>query len=135
IYQDGMQTRDFTCVGDIARANLLAMEEERADGRVFNVGRGEAVSVIELMNQVASAYGLKPAYTMPGEFRPGDVRHLVHDATSIRELGWKPETTLQDGLAEVADWIRGQDAVEEYYSDALEILRKTGVVRSARTPA
>jgi dTDP-L-rhamnose 4-epimerase len=135
IYEDGMQTRDFTFVGDIARANLLAMEDDRADGRVFNVGRGEAVTVIELMNQVASAYGLKPTYTMPGEFRPGDVRHLVHDATSIRELGWRPETTLKDGLAEVAHWIRGQDAVEEYYSDALEILRKTGVVQSARTPA
>jgi dTDP-L-rhamnose 4-epimerase len=134
IYEDGLQTRDFTFVRDIARANLLAMEDERADGRVFNVGRGEAVTVIELMELVASAYGLKPSYTMPGEFRPGDVRHLVHDATSIRELGWKPQTTLQDGLAEVAGWIRKQGALEEFYSNALEILRKAGVVQSARTP-
>jgi dTDP-L-rhamnose 4-epimerase len=135
IYEDGLQTRDFTFVRDIARANLLAMDEERADGRVFNVGRGEAVTVIELIEQVASAYGLEPAYTVPGEFRPGDVRHLVHDAASIRELGWKPATTLQDGLAEVASWIRQQGAVEEYYRAALELLRKTGVVQSARTPA
>ncbi len=135
IYEDGLQTRDFTFVADIARANLLAMEDERANGRVFNVGRGEAVTVIRLMEQIAAAYDVKPIYAIPGEFRPGDVRHLVHDATSFRELGWEPETTLENGLAEVADWIRSQGALQEYYSDALENLRRTGVVQSAHTPA
>ncbi len=135
IYEDGLQTRDFTFVGDIALANLLAMDDDRADGRVFNVGRGEAVTVVELIERVAAAYDRKAVYTIPGEFRPGDVRHLVHDATSIRELGWRPETTLENGLSEVADWIRAQGAVEEYYSAALENLRRTGVVQSARTPA
>jgi dTDP-L-rhamnose 4-epimerase len=135
VYEDGRQTRDFTFVGDIARANLLAMGDDRADGRVFNVGRGEPVTVIELIEKLAAAYGLEPRYTMPGDFRPGDVRHLVHDATAFRELGWQPETTLEDGLAQVAEWIRGQGRLAEYYSDALERLRAQGVVQSARSPA
>lgn len=134
-YEDGLQTRDFTFVRDIARANLLAMDDDRADGRVFNVGRGEPVTVIHLLEQLAAAYDRQPVYTVPGEFRPGDVRHLVHDASAIRELGWKPETTLEAGLAEVADWIRSQGTLAEYYSDALARLRKTGVVQSARVSA
>jgi dTDP-L-rhamnose 4-epimerase len=132
VYEDGSQTRDFIFVRDIARANLLAMDDDRADGSVFNVGRGEPVTVVRLLEQLAAAYGRPPSYTVPGEFRPGDVRHLVHDAKAIRALGWKPETSLADGLAAVAEWIRSQGALREYYSDALTRLRKSGVVQSAR---
>jgi dTDP-L-rhamnose 4-epimerase len=132
VYEDGLQTRDYAFVGDIARANVLVMEDERADGRVFNVGRGEPVNVLELIEQLSAAYGREPNYRIPGEFRPGDVRHIVHDATAIRELGWRPETTLEDGLAQVAGWILGQGTLDEYYSDALEQLRERGVVQSAR---
>jgi dTDP-L-rhamnose 4-epimerase len=130
VYEDGLQTRDFTFVRDIARANVVVMEDERADGRVFNVGRGEAVTVLELLEKLAAAYGREPNFSVPGEFRPGDVRHLVHDASAIRELGWSPETSLESGLNEVAEWIQSQGDVREYYSDALERLRKTGVVQS-----
>jgi dTDP-L-rhamnose 4-epimerase len=132
IYEDGLQTRDYAFVGDIARANILVMEDERADGRVFNVGTGKPVTVIELIEKLSAAYGLEPQYRIPGEFRPGDVRHIVHDATAIRELGWRPETSLEDGLAQVAAWIRSQGSLDEYYSEALEQLRKRGVVQSAR---
>ena len=132
VYEDGLQTRDYIFVRDIARANLLVMADDRADGRVFNVGRGEPVTVIDLIEQLSDAYGRQPNYGVPGEFRPGDVRHLVHDAASIRELGWAPETSLPDGLAQVADWIGGQGELREYYSDALEQLRERGVVQAAR---
>ena len=132
VYEDGLQTRDYIYVGDIARANLLAMDDERADGRVFNVGRGVPVTVIELLEQLAEAYGRAPSYRVLGEFRPGDVRHIVHEASAIRALGWAPETSLEDGLRAVAEWISSQGSVREYYSDALEKLRERGVVQSAR---
>jgi dTDP-L-rhamnose 4-epimerase len=132
VYEDGLQTRDFIFVKDIARANLLAMADDRADGRVFNVGRGEPVTVLELLEKLAAAYGRAPVYTVPGDFRPGDVRHLVQDASAIRELGWRPTTGLEEGLGEVADWIRNQGTLSEYYSGVLPRLRETGVVQSAR---
>jgi dTDP-L-rhamnose 4-epimerase len=135
VYEDGLQTRDFAFVRDIALANLMVMDDERADGRVLNVGRGKPVSVIELIEKLAAAYGREPNYTVPGEFRPGDVRHLVHDASAIRELGWRPESSLEQGLAATADWISGQGALDEYYSNALERLRERGVVQSARSAA
>ena len=133
VYEDGLQTRDFTFVDDIASANLLVMGDERANGRVFNVGRGEPVTVIRLIEALSAAHGLDPVYRLSGEFRPGDVRHLVHDATAIRQLGWKPIGSLEDGLGRVAEWIRGQGTPAEYFSAALERLREQGVVQPARS--
>ena len=75
-----------------------------------------------------TAYGLEPDYDVPGDFRPGDVRHLVHDASRIRALGWEPQTSLDDGFAEVVAWISGLGELREYFSDALERLRAQGVV-------
>jgi dTDP-L-rhamnose 4-epimerase len=132
VYEDGLQTRDYIFVGDIARANVLAMEDEQADGRVFNVGRGVPVTVIELIEKLAAAYDREPSYRVPGDFRPGDVRHIVHDASAIRSLGWAAETSLEDGLRAVAQWISSQGSLREYYSQALERLRERGVVQSAR---
>jgi dTDP-L-rhamnose 4-epimerase len=131
VYEDGRQTRDYIFVEDIARANLLVMADDRADGRVFNVGRGEPVTVIELIDKLAGAYGLEPVYDVPGDFRPGDVRHLVHEASAIRELGWAPATSLEEGFERVVGWISSLGAVREYFSGALEHLRRSGVVMSA----
>jgi dTDP-L-rhamnose 4-epimerase len=131
VYEDGLQTRDYIFVADIAAANLLVMRDDRADGRVFNVGRGEAVTVIDLIGQLAHAYGIDASYDIPGDFRPGDVRHLVHDASAIRELGWSPQNTLGEGMAQVVDWIRGLGELREYFSGALERLRERGVVMSS----
>ena len=131
VYEDGQQTRDFIFVEDIARANLLVMEDDRADGLVFNVGRGEAVTVVELIERLAGAYGREPVYRLSREFRPGDVRHLVHQSAALRGLGWRPLTTLEDGLTRVANWIRAQGALVDYFSDALERLRAQGVVRES----
>jgi dTDP-L-rhamnose 4-epimerase len=128
VYEDGRQTRDFIFVRDIARANLAVMADERADWRVLNVGRGEPVSVIELIEQLAAAYGVEPSYRLEGEFRPGDVRHLTHDPTEVNALGWRPETSLADGLAEVAGWITGLGALDDRFSGALGSLRDRGVV-------
>jgi dTDP-L-rhamnose 4-epimerase len=131
VYEDGRQTRDYIFVGDIARANLHVMRDERADGRAFNVGRGEPVTVIDLIEKLAAAYGLEASYDIPGDFRPGDVRHLVHDAGALRELGWEPQASLESGLAEVVEWISSLGELREYFSGALEHLRSRGVVMSA----
>jgi len=132
VFEDGLQTRDFIFVEDIARANLLVMREERADGCVFNVGRGEPVTVLQLIGSLCTAYGLEAAYALSGEFRPGDVRHLVHDAAAIRALGWLPTVSLDEGLSRAAGWIREQGELAEYFSDALELSRARGVVLEAR---
>jgi UDP-glucose 4-epimerase len=99
IYGDGLQTRDFVYVGDVAAAVLSAAGH---DGGVFNIGTGKATSVNELhaaCRQAASSPDL-PAH---GPARPGDVsRSLIDPGLAARELGWRPETPLADGL--VTTW-------------------------------
>jgi dTDP-L-rhamnose 4-epimerase len=135
VYEDGRQTRDFIFVRDIARANVHVMQDERASGRVFNVGRGVPVTVIDLVEALARAYGLSDAsYRLTNDFRPGDNRHIVHDASRIRALGWQPETSLEDGLAAVAAWVESLGPLEEYFSRAFDALRERGVVMASGDP-
>lgn len=131
VYEDGRQTRDYIFVRDIARANLHTMHDERADWHVFNVGREEPVDVITLVEHLARAYGLEPTYELTGDFRPGDVRHLVHDASKLRSLGWAPESNLDEGLADVVEWIVGLGEVRQYFHAALERLREQRVVMAS----
>lgn len=132
VFEDGLQTRDFVFVEDVARANLLVMDDERANGRVFNVGRGDPVTVIRLVESLADAWGLERSYELSGEFRPGDVRHLVTDGTAIRALGWEPRVALEEGLRRAVEWMRSLGRLDEYLSAALDELRDRGVVmRSA----
>jgi dTDP-L-rhamnose 4-epimerase len=132
VYEDGRQTRDYIFVQDIAAANLHVMDDERADGQVYNVGRGEPVDVIRLVTALAAAYGLESAYELTNDFRPGDVRHLVHDASRLRALGWEPRHSLEEGLAGVVEWIAALGELDVYFSEALKGLRAQGVVVSSQ---
>ncbi len=97
IHGDGEQTRDFTHVRDVVRANLLAMDCEAADGRVLNIGQGSRVSI----NRIAEMIG-GPVVYLPS--RPGDMRHTLADLSlAERTLGWRPEVTTEDGMAELIE--------------------------------
>jgi UDP-glucose 4-epimerase len=95
IHGDGEQTRDFTHVRDVVRANLLAMNCGIADGRSINIGQGRNISI----NRVAQLIG-GPTVNLPA--RPGDARHTLADNSEAqRLLGWRPEVKFEDGLAEL----------------------------------
>jgi nucleoside-diphosphate-sugar epimerase len=95
IHGDGEQTRDFTHVRDVVRANLMAMDCVTADGRAVNVGHGRNISI----NRVAELIG---GLTVNLPARPGDARHTLADNSEVqRVLGWRPEVSFEDGLAEL----------------------------------
>jgi dTDP-L-rhamnose 4-epimerase len=127
-FEDGHATRDFVYVDDVVRATILAMEDSRADGREFNVGRGAPLDIVSVIEALATAYGREGDYVITGEFRPGDVRHLVLDVGRLRALGWQPLTPLEEGLERTAEWILGLGQVSDLYSHTLATLRSTRVV-------
>ena len=97
IHGDGTQSRDFTNVRDVVRANLLAMNSEVADGRALNIGRGEAVSI----NRIAEMIG-GPVEYLPR--RPGDMLHTLADFSNAESsLGWRPQVTTCDGIKELLE--------------------------------
>ena len=104
IFGDGEQTRDFINVKDVVRANLLAASSENAAGRVFNLGRGEAITINALWEQIAdlAGNGHAPRYEAP---RQGDIRHSRAAIENIEAaLTFTPAVTLFDGLKETYRW-------------------------------
>lgn len=94
IFGDGLQTRDFVYVGDVATALLAAA----GGSRIYNVGTGVATRILDLHRLCAEVAGVtqEPSLAEP---RPGDLRHSVLDAgRAQRELGWRAGTSLEAGL-------------------------------------
>jgi len=111
VYEDGRQTRDFVHVSDIVQANLLALEQETANGRVYNVGTGRATSVLEVAGALAELLDFGDPPEVLGQYRAGDIRHCVADISRIeRELGYRPRVAFDDGLRELLAWLRTQSA-------------------------
>ena len=128
LYEDGEQTRDFSFVEDIARANLLAAESEQLDGFAVNVGSCRGVPIREIAEHISDALGIRIAPEIKGEFRPGEMRHLTSDTARIAAAGYKPEVDLPEGIGRYLDWIRSQTNVRDYFSEAENILRAKGIV-------
>jgi dTDP-L-rhamnose 4-epimerase len=128
LYEDGEQTRDFSFVEDIARANLLAATTDALDGRPVNVGSGEGVTVREIAQSISDALGIRIAPEINGEFRPGEMRHLISGTDNIRAAGYSPQVDLAKGIDRYLDWIRSQSDVRDYFSEASEMLRNKGIV-------
>jgi dTDP-L-rhamnose 4-epimerase len=110
LFEDGKQRRDFVSVHDVARACRLALENDAAAGMVLNVGSGRPHTILEIARMMAEVLGM-PHLTpdVTGRYRMGDVRHCFADiALARRVLGYEPRTHLEDGLAELAGWLRTQ---------------------------
>ncbi|MET8294190.1 NAD-dependent epimerase/dehydratase family protein [Streptomyces sp. NPDC005180] len=106
VFEDGAQRRDFVHVRDVAGANLAALAglDGLPDGghTAYNVGSGEPHTVGEMAAALAAGHG-GPAPVVTGEYRLGDVRHITADSARLRrELGWRPEVTFAEGMAEFA---------------------------------
>ena len=128
-YEDGQQLRDYVNVRDVARANLLALEDARANFEVFNVGGGRAITVLEFAHIMLDAFGSDLEPLIPGEFRLGDTRHTVSDISNLRALGWEPTIPVEQNVAEYMAWIKGQRRTKEYLEEAERVMREQGVVR------
>jgi UDP-glucose 4-epimerase len=108
IFGDGLQTRDFVFVKDVARANLLAMRAPGAGGGdVFNVASGKSVSLLDLLKALGSIENKEIAPCFK-EARAGDIRHSSADISRAQStLGFRPEVSLEQGLKALLDHLKG----------------------------
>jgi UDP-glucose 4-epimerase len=104
VFGDGLQSRDFTYVTDVVQALMKAATAEGVAGRVYNIGTGRSINLLELLAELNRLLGkdVKPEMCPP---RAGDVRHSRADiALARRELGYEPRVTFEEGLAETLQW-------------------------------
>ena len=103
IFGDGEQSRDFTYVGNVVDATLLAADAAGASGRIFNIAAGSPASVNEVADTIGRILG-KPVERRHLEPRTGDIRDSWGDISAAREtLGWEPTVGLEEGLRLTVD--------------------------------
>ncbi len=103
---DGKQSRDFLHVADLIESIKAACIAPKAEGELFNIAGGSRITVNGLVNMLNGILGkeIQPKYE---EARPGDIRHSLADITKAQEmLGYRPRTSIVDGLAGVVEWYR-----------------------------
>lgn len=127
IYEDGNQSRDFVNVRDIAQANVLAMEKSAADYEILNVGTGRAVTIKEVAEVLTKISGSQVQPKVLNTFRKGDIRHCYPDISKIKsKLGYEPKVSFEDGMKELFQWSKDQDAVDGF-SKAEQELKSRGL--------
>jgi dTDP-L-rhamnose 4-epimerase len=122
VFEDGEQLRDFVHVSDIAQANLLAMETDRADFQALNIGSGAPVTVNQVAHALAAGLGRPIAPTVTQKFRVGDIRHCFADIRRAGELlGYAPQVRFADGVPQLLAWVRDQQADDRVEQAAAEL--------------
>ncbi len=107
VFGDGRQTRDFVYVGDVARANVAALNASAPGGRVINVAGGRRIDLLELLETLGRIFAVDPEPLFAPE-RPGDVRHSVAAVEAAAQvLAFRPAVELPEGLAATVAWSRG----------------------------
>jgi UDP-glucose 4-epimerase len=112
VYDDGTQTRDFTYIDDITAANRALLNRSDADAEIINIGSSDNISILELATEIRDQ--INP--DLPLEYADrcdADAEHTHVDVSKARgRLGYKPSTTIREGVSVFIDWY---DRNREWY--------------------
>ncbi|HEY3258692.1 MAG TPA: NAD-dependent epimerase/dehydratase family protein [Pseudonocardiaceae bacterium] len=135
LYEDGQAIRDYVNIHDVVDANVLVLTDDRAAGRVFNVGGGTGHTTEQFADVVRRQYGSDRPGRITGEYRFGDTRHILSDIDALKQLGWAPRRTPADSVAEYAAWLAGMPGLDSVLAEAEAKMRSLGVLRRAAAGA
>jgi dTDP-L-rhamnose 4-epimerase len=124
LFEDGRQRRDFVHVRDVARACRAALTT-RGVGEAINIGSGQHRDVLAVARAMIDVLGLDLEPVVLGKYRAGDVRHCYADIERARQLlDFEPEVDFHDGVAELADWLDGAEAIDNVMHASAELERR-----------
>jgi len=109
----GLQQRDLIYMDDVIEALIRAAARPIPPGSVINIGSGQPVTVLEVVERILRLMG-NPVKALPGTvpMRPDEIMHMSADITVARRLlGWEPATPLDEGLRRTIAWFQAQDAL------------------------
>jgi len=125
VFEDGLQSRDFTHVSDIVGANLLAMQNEKANYQVFNVGTGRPLRILDIAQALSKELSSSVGVDIVGKYREGDIRHCYADISKIQsQLGFQPQVKFEEGISELVEWVRGEAARDQFEKSRRELEKK-----------
>ena len=132
VFEDGHESRDFIYVKDVVQACLLAMESDKADYEVFNVGSGEVISVLALAKKIIRELKSDARPEISGRYRVGDIRHLWMDISKIKNvLGFSPAYSFDRGMSCFMDWVQAERP-DDIYGRVREACKKAADTKPMR---
>ena len=130
IFEDGKESRDFVYIDDVVNATFSGIEKEEANGEVFNVGTGVAITVSEVASLLVELYGSAVPVQVTGNYRLGDIRHNYADIQKIeRLLSFKPAHDFKTGLKKFTDWVNSQEIQQSKYEDSINEMKSKGLLK------
>ena len=130
IFEDGKESRDFVFIDDVVRATYLGIEKPEANGEVFNVGTGVAITVFEVANLLVGYYDAQVSLQVTGNYRLGDIRHNYADINKIETLlSFKPQYDFKTGLKRFTDWVNSQQVQKSKYEDSIREMKSKGLMK------
>lgn len=130
IFEDGKETRDFVYIDDVVEATICGIENEEANGEVFNVGTGVATDVMTVADTLLKCYQIDVPVKISGNYRLGDIRHNYADMTKIGlKLGFNPKISFEEGIRNFAAWVNKQEIEKDNYSKAIEEMKSRGLYK------
>jgi len=106
IFEDGLESRDFVHVDDIAEITCKALSEPKSNGQIINVGSGRSISVYQVAETLKSIYGSSSDLRISGDFRIGDIRHNTANIDQLNQIfNCTPKIPFEKGIKEFSDWV------------------------------
>jgi dTDP-L-rhamnose 4-epimerase len=125
IFEDGNQSRDFIHVSDIVSGIVKALERDDAADRAVNLGTGRVSTVADVAGALASGLGVDVEPERRAQYRAGDIRHCYADVTLADDLiGFRAHVALEDGMAQLAQWLAEQEAVDRVDQATAELVAR-----------
>ncbi len=130
IFEDGKESRDFVFIDDIVNATIMSIEKTEADNEVFNVGSGEATTVLQVATFLMQNYGMQVPLNITGNYRLGDIRHNYADISKIKTaLHFEPTVFFEEGIKRFCNWVNAQEIQTSQYDKSLEEMKQKGLFK------
>lgn len=128
IFEDGLESRDFISVVDVADGVVASLDNKESNGETINLGSGIGISVLKVTEILKKAYKSVCQINITGDFRLGDIAHNIADTTKAEKiLGFKPSIGLEEGLTQFCEWVKGQEHDNLRYENSLYEMEEAGM--------
>jgi dTDP-L-rhamnose 4-epimerase len=132
IFEDGRQTRDFIHVRDVVNACLESLWNDDVGDVAVNIGTGNPIEIAELARILKKELD-GPDPEILNTYRHGDIRHCYPDITAAKQvLGWEPRISIEEGIADLVEWVASQSGHAEGVDKALDELRQKGLIKTKK---
>lgn len=122
IFEDGLQSRDFIHVKDIVQGLYLCMERDQANYEAINIGTGRQLTILDVTRALIRELEVNVEPQIVNQFREGDIRHCFADITKAqRLLGYQPTVKFEEGVGDLVEWVRRQNAEDRVETAAAEL--------------